>query len=374
MSNIPKLRFKEFSGEWEETKLGDVSKIIMGQSPDSSSYNENYIGIPLIQGNADCKNRKTKPRTYTSMKTKECLIDDIIMTVRAPVGAISKSFHNACIGRGVCSIRAKDDNNFLYQFLIKYENKWKKYSQGSTFTAVNSSDIRNLKLNLPQKQEQQKIASFLTSIDTRIEQLTKKRQLLEEYKKGIMQKIFSQEIRFKCDDGREFGDWEVKRLKDILDYEQPTKYIVESVEYNNSYKTPVLTAGKTFVLGYTNEIHGIYKNLPVIIFDDFTTANHYVDFDFKVKSSAMKILKTKDKEVNLKFIYELIQMLHFPLGEHKRYWISEYSYLRINLPQLKEQIKIANFLSSIDKKIEFTTTQLNQTKKFKKGLLQQMFV
>jgi len=247
-------------------------------------------------------------------------------------------------------------------------------AQGTKVLSLSTKRLSNIKLNLPQKQEQQKIASFLTSIDTKIEQLSSKQQLLEEYKKGIMQKLFSQEIRFQDDDGGEFLDWEVKRLKDILDYEQPTKYIVDSTEYNNKYKTPVLTAGKTFILGYTNEINGIHNNLPVIIFDDFTTANHYVDFDFKVKSSAMKILRTKDKEVNLKFIYEVIQTLHFPLGEHKRYWISEYSYLKINLPQLKEQTKIADFLSSIDKKIQSVSNQLVQTKEFKKGLLQKMFV
>ena len=169
-------------------------------------------------------------------------------------------------------------------------------------------------------------------------------------------------------------DWEVVELSDILEYEQPTKYLVKTTDYDDKYNIPVLTAGKTFILGYTNEESGFYNNLPVIIFDDFTTANHYVNFAFKVKSSAMKILKVKSDNLNLKFIYEYMQVINFPIGEHKRYWISEYSNLEIYLPQLLEQIKIANFLTKIDQRIEASIKQLEDNKKYKEALLQQMFV
>ena len=213
----------------------------------------------------------------------------------------------------------------------------------------------------------------MISVDTRIEQLTKKEELLQQYKKGIMQKIFNQEIRFKADDGSEFCDWEEKKLGDILDYIQPTKYLVKDTEYNDSYTIPVLTAGKTFILGYTNETDGVFENnLPVIIFDDFTTANKFVNFPFKAKSSAMKILVSKNN--NIKFIYEAIQMIKYEVGGHERHWISKFSFLNIFIPCIEEQTKIANFLSSIDSKIEKVKKQLNSTKEFKKALLQQMFV
>ncbi len=189
------VRFSGFDEAWEEVNLRDVAKIIMGQSPSSNSYNEEKIGIPLIQGNADCKNRKTIPRIYTTEKTKECNIGDIIMTVRAPVGAVSKSLHNACIGRGVCAIRPNDGNGFLYHFLVMYEEKWKKYSQGSTFTAVNSGDIKNLKIKLPAKQEQQKIAQVLTTADKEIELLKKELESLKEQKKGLMQMLLTGKVR-----------------------------------------------------------------------------------------------------------------------------------------------------------------------------------
>ena len=200
-----------------------------------------------------------------------------------------------------------------------------------------------------------------------------------------MQKIFNQEIRFSpkgtssqaqgdADDGSEFCDWEEKKLGDILDYIQPTKYLVKDTEYNDSYTIPVLTAGKTFILGYTNETDGVFENnLPVIIFDDFTTANKFVNFPFKAKSSAMKILVPKNNN-NIKFIYEAMQMIKYEVGGHERHWISKFSFLNIFIPCIEEQTKIANFLSSIDSKIEKVKKQLNSTKEFKKALLQQMFV
>jgi len=192
------VRFDGFDGEWEDTKLIDIAKITMGQSPSSNSYNESNIGIPLIQGNADCKNRKTLPRNYTTEKTKECFINDIIMTVRAPVGVVSKSFHNACIGRGVCAIQSKKDNEFLYHYLVNYEQRWIKYSQGSIFTAVNSGDIKNLKIQLPPlKEEQQKIAQVLSNADKEIELLKDELQELKKQKKGLMQKLLTGKVRVK---------------------------------------------------------------------------------------------------------------------------------------------------------------------------------
>jgi len=189
-----------------------------------------------------------------------------------------------------------------------------------------------------------------------------------------MQKIFKQEIRFKDNDGKEFPEWGEKELGDCLNYLQPTNYIVKSTEYDNSFKTPVLTAGKTFVLGYTNEVDGIFKtNLPVIIFDDFTTATQFVNFTFKVKSSAIKILVAKEN-MNIKFIFETMQELKYEIGGHERHWISKFSKLEIQIPSITEQSVIANFMYAIDEKIYHCNTQIVKTQSFKKGLLQQMFV
>lgn len=183
--------------------------------------------------------------------------------------------------------------------------------------------------------------------------------LLEQFKKAVAKLIFDNEVKFSNTDNDDFPEWEYKTLDDVLDYIQPTKYIVKSTDYNNSFETPVLTAGKTFVLGYTDETDNIFNELPVIIFDDFTTASKYVDFPFKVKSSAMKILKPKSKEYNVKYIYEAMQQLRIASGdEHKRYWISEFSQLEIILPSLEEQNMIADFLLTIDRKIELLKSNI----------------
>lgn len=118
------------------------------------------------------------------------------------------------------------------------------------------------------------------------------------------------------------GEWSLEELGQCLDYLQPTPFLVDNTDYNDEYEIPVLTAGKSFILGYTNEQEGIFnENLPVIIFDDFTTASQFVDFPFKTKSSAMKILLAKNGN-DIKFVYESMQTLNYEVGVHKRHWIS----------------------------------------------------
>ena len=172
-------------------------------------------------------------------------------------------------------------------------------------------------------------------------------------------------------------EWELKSFEDLLDYIQPTPYIVESVEYSDTYKTPVLTAGKTFILGNTNEKKGIFNSLPVIIFDDFTTANKFVNFPFKVKSSAMKILKPKNESINLKFVFYYMQTVRISFDTHKRYWISVFSKLQIPLPPplIRQAIvsKIEELFSELDKGIEQLKMAQQQLKVYRQAVLKWAF-
>ena len=248
-------------------------------------------------------------------------------------------------------------------------------AQGTKVLSISTGRLAKVQIPLPEKEEQQKIADFLSAVDEKITALTAQKTALTQYKQGMMQRIFSQTLRFKDNNGVDYPDWEEMRLGDLLDYEQPTKYLVSSTDYQNDYPTPVLTAGKTFILGYTDEQDGIFTNLPVIIFDDFTTANKFVNFPFKAKSSAMKMLKNDPTKSNLRFIYETMQLLDFATGdEHKRYWISEYQEQFIFMPCLKEQTKIAQFLTELDDKINAVDAQIQSAQQWKQGLLQQMFV
>lgn len=190
---------------------------------------------------------------------------------------------------------------------------------------------------------------------------------MNDYNKSIL-KLYFQELQSKYDDCDEYT------LDELLPYEQPTKYIVESENYNDKYKTPVLTAGKTFILGYTNEEDGIFNassDKPVIIFDDFTTSSKYVDFNFKVKSSAMKILHISDV-VNPKYIYYLMQTIDFDSTTHKRYWISKYSKIIVKLPSKDEQEKEVAKLDKIFAYLEELSDNYNDLLKLKNNLINKL--
>lgn len=172
-------------------------------------------------------------------------------------------------------------------------------------------------------------------------------------------------------------DWTEGKLEDLLNYVQPTNYIVDSTAYNDTYKTPVLTAGKTFILGYTNEENNIFTELPVIIFDDFTTATKYVNFKFKVKSSAMKILVPTSDEVNVKYVYYYMQTIRYNIDTHKRYWISIFSKLNISIAPLPEQraivAKIEELFSELDSGIDSLNKAKKQLEVYRQGTLKAAF-
>ena len=151
-------------------------------------------------------------------------------------------------------------------------------------------------------------------------------------------------------------------LGELLPFEQPTAYIVKSTDYNDSYSTPVLTAGKSFILGKTNEKYGIFDQLPVIIFDDFTTATQFVNFKFKVKSSAMKILHINTALVMPKYIFYRLQIIQFDHSTHKRYWIQSYSKIKVSIPSLDEQSRIVSRIDELFSEIDKAVDTLKATK------------
>ena len=172
-------------------------------------------------------------------------------------------------------------------------------------------------------------------------------------------------------------EWKTYELGTLLSYEQPTAYIVESTDYNDNYQTPVLTAGKSFIIGYTNETSGIYKSLPVIIFDDFTTSSQYVNFPFKVKSSAMKILSPNTELVLPKFIYYRMQIIQFDHSTHKRYWIQQYSKIKVKIPPIPEQeriiCKIEELFSKLDASVAELKTAKEKLKVYRQAVLKEAF-
>ncbi|MGL5149015.1 MAG: restriction endonuclease subunit S [Clostridium sp.] len=373
-NKVPKLRFPEFSGEWEEKELGKICDVIMGQSPNSLAYNENLDGLPLIQGNADCKKRKIIPRLYTSEITKESLPKDIIMSVRAPAGTIAKSDIHSCIGRGVCAIRNKFENQeYVYQYLINYEDKWSKYSQGSTFDSINSTDVKGLDIFIPSLPEQEKIALFLSEVDIKIEKLEKKKELLSQYKKGMMQKLFSQKLRFKDENGNDYPEWEEKRLGEIADIRTGKKDLINKVD-DGQYPFFVRSKNIEKINSYS------FDGEAILIPGDGQIGQvyHYINGKFDYHQRVYKIsdfISGKGKYIYYylqeKFMKHALENTSKATVDSLRLPIIK-EFL-ISVPSLPEQEKIANFLSSIDRKIELVEEELEKNKEFKKGLLQQMF-
>lgn len=189
----------KFNVEWKTYYLSDLAKIVMGSSPKSDAYNETGLGLPLLQGNADIKKRRSAPRIHTSEITKECKVGDILLSVRAPVGTVAISNHHACIGRGIAAISAKNgfDQDFIYQWLLWFEAMWCSFSQGSTFESVNSNDIKKIKIKSPEYMEQQKIASVLSAADDEKNALQQKLAHLNQEKKALMQQLLTGKRRVK---------------------------------------------------------------------------------------------------------------------------------------------------------------------------------
>jgi len=191
------IRFKDENGkdfpEWEPNILANIGTVIMGQSPDSKSYNVEGDGYYLIQGNADIKDRKSAPKIWTNEPTKLCEVGDLLLSVRAPVGSVAVSNHIACIGRGVCAIRSNEKkllSTFLFQYLVFCESKWIKIEQGSTFTSINSNDIKTFFIPRPSMLEQNKISSFLSKFDKQKEFLELQIREAISWKKGLLQQMF----------------------------------------------------------------------------------------------------------------------------------------------------------------------------------------
>jgi type I restriction enzyme S subunit len=294
----------------------------------------------------------------------------VIIARGATVGRMAQlgvemTFNQTCYGlRPISEL----DQDYLYYSMLFSINSIKSLTYGTIFGTITTNSFEQWKIPFPPFPEQYAIATALSDADAllaTIDAFIAKKRLI---KQGAMQELLMGKRRLPGFN----REWEKKKIGDVLSYEQPGKYIVRDTEYSENSGIPVLTAGKTFILGYTHEEEGIYRNLPVIIFDDFTTSSKYVDFPFKVKSSAIKLLKIKNEIADLRFMFEKMQTLNFVFSEHKRYFISEYQNIEIKVPSLKEQQAIAEILTDMDDEIAALEQKRAKTRLLKQGMMQEL--
>jgi len=267
-------------------------------------------------------------------------------------------------------IKDKVDPNFLSYYINSEigQARLRGLEVGSTIVHINTKDLKKFRVLLPPLPEQKKIAQILSTWDQAITATERLLENSQQRKKGLMQQLLTGKKRLP---GFE-GEWKKVELGEALAYQQPTPFLVTSTEYSDDFPTPVLTAGKSFLLGYTDETFGIYDDgLPVIIFDDFTTASQFVDFPFKAKSSAMKILTAKPG-YSIRFIFEAMRMIRFAVGGHQRHWISIFANLVIPCPSSEEQHAISEVCATADREISSLQARLDSLKSEKKALMQQL--
>ena len=358
----PKLRFKEFDGKWSRNILGNCCDIIMGQSPDSSSYNNNCIGLPLVQGNADMCERIATPQRYTSQPTKICEAGSIILSVRAPVGTVGKTFQKICLGRGVCGITSKNIE-FMYQYLLNNENSWRHIEQGGTFTAINSDDIKSFPIILPSLPEQKKIADFLSLIDQRIE---KQRQLVEnlkKYKRGALSRIFN-----------DIEDWEKSEAKDIATIETGCSNTQDN-NPNGLYPFYIRSANIARSDKY------IFDGEAVLTIGDGQIGKvyHYINGKFDCHQRVYMI--TKFKKISGRYFYHFFSTFFYnraikmsAKNTVDSVRMDMIAQMPIYFPDKEKQEQIVSTLDTIDRFINKQTELLEQMTSLKKGFLQQMFI
>lgn len=390
-NNVPKLRFPEFRDEWQEKTLEQVVNITSGQSPDGRTYNSVGDGLPLYQGKKDFGSMITTTSgvwTTEPVKTAEKL--DVLLSVRAPVGDINYAGEKMAIGRGLTAIRPKNEfivREFLFALLLRYHRKLKDLSSGSTFEAISASDIKKVKVCLPSIQEQQKIAEFLTTVDEKIELMRQKLELLKKYKKGAMQKIFSQQVRFKDDSGKGFPEWRHVNAGEVFknisnkshDGDLPILAITQQGIFHRNSLDRKIDSSESGIKNYKIIEPGDF----VISLRSFQGGIEMSD-TLGISSPAYTVMRPlNDEEVSSVFYKYFFKKESFisqlngaviGIREGKQISYEVFANLKIPLPTLKEQQKIADFLAAIDDKVELEEKKLEHVKLFKKSLLQQMFV
>lgn len=409
ITDIPAIRFKGFSDTWEQRKLGEVCQVTMGQSPNGSTYSEVPSDYILVQGNADLKDGWVEPRIWTTQKTKTAQAGDLIMSVRAPAGAMGKTAYDVVLGRGVAGIKG---NEFVYQSLVKMDSDgyWKKMAAGSTFESINSDVVKNAEMPVPQDiEEQEKIGSYFIRLDHLITLHQRKYDKLTNVKKSMLEKMFPQngsnapEIRFKG-----FTEaWEQRKFGEVFDCTVPNNTL-SRVELSYDEGT-VLNVHYGDVLIKYGSVLDVQKDdiprIPHRCIEDFNGAL-LQDGDVIIADTAEDETTGKACEIGNLQGSAIVSGLHTMVCRPRNrmalgylgYYLNSNAYHHQLLPlmqgikvlslsrsniqkttvsypsAMKEQQLIASYFSQLDHLITLHQRELEKLKNLKKACLEKMFV
>lgn len=395
--NIPELRFPDFSGEWERKKLGEFAEI----NPKSEKLPKSFIYIDLesvVKGHLEKEvrvNIESAPSRAQRLLQKHDIIFQMVRPYQKNNFIFQKDSKDYVASTGYAQFRTKYNPMFLYQLLHieSFVNTVIEKCTGTSFPAINSFDLSEINVNFPSLPEQKKIANFLTSIDERLLTLKKKKTTLEQYKKGVMQKIFSQELRFKDEKGKNFPKWESKRLGEVAEFYKGSGISKANITINGL--TECITYGELYTR-YGEVIDIVYSrtDLPInsLIMSEgnevIMPSSGETHIDIAKASCVLRsgvaiggdlnIIKTKVNGVflsyylNVKRKNEIANLAQG--GSVIHLYSSQLTTIKVDIPNEEEQKKIADFLSSIDDKIDHCKKEIEKTELYKKGLLQKMFV
>jgi type I restriction enzyme S subunit len=400
----PKLRFPEFKEDWVCKQLTNICELTSSKRVYLFDYVE--VGVPFYRGKEISELKENKEPSdvlyisedsYNDFKSKYGvpLIDDILMTAVGTLGNVyrirnEKPFYFKD-GNLIWFRKIKENSTFL-EILLDYKNNdIQKTSIGSTQRALTMVELRKLFFNFPSPPEQTKIATFLSSVDEKLNLLKEKKALLEEYKKGMMQQIFSQQLRFKDEDGKDFEDWKQRRLNKLVKIYDGTHqtpsyvesgiafYSVEHVTANQFSKTKFISKEV-----YEKENKRVKLEKDDILMTKIGSIGvpRLIDWDVEASFYVSLALLKKSSNISNKYLVHFINSTFFQNELWKRTIhvafpqkinLGEIGECIVIFPCATEQSKIANFLSAIDEKIELVAQQIEDTQEYKRGLLQGMF-
>lgn len=398
----PKLRFKEFAGNWPSVPLKDFVSFRKGKGISKADIQEDGIFQCIRYGELYTTYGQviTTIKSRTNISPSESILSqngDVIIPASgetqidiATASCVAKE--NVILGGDLNILSHQESGEWLAYYLSSAKKlEIAQLAQGNSVVHLYSSQLKELKVNKPTKEEQTKIATFLSAVDEKIAQLSQKLHLLDQYKQGMVQKLLNQKIRFKADDGSEFDHWKKTKLDDLL--------IKHEEKADRNYQYPVLTSSRNGMFFQKDYFAGQdvassdTTGYNVVPFGYFTYRHMSDDLVFKfnintlcekgIVSTLYPVFTVKETHLNKYFLQIILnegnEFRNFAImqkqgGSRTYMYYSKLKELILNIPTLPEQTKIANFLSALDQKINVVSDQLEQAKLWKKGLLQQMFV